>query len=166
MFDTPNTTMVIIGHPHLVGPINDALPGRGLGVPFAPLETYPAAMCLFDIALAPAGDDAWYRGKSDLRWLEAAALKLPVIASPRIYPEIEHGVTGFHAAEPKDVEPILRELVADADLRRRVGQLAYDHVAAERSSETAAMQWSEVLSAVHGGYESVHQLKRPKKGKR
>ena len=51
-----------------------------LRVPFTALEVYPAAMTHFDIALAPAGTSNFFRGKSDLRWLEAAALACP--ASP------------------------------------------------------------------------------------
>jgi hypothetical protein len=61
---------------------------RVLSLPFAPFETYPAAMTLFDIALAPAGRNNFFRGKSDLRWLEASALSTPVIADPMVYPYI------------------------------------------------------------------------------
>ena len=53
-----------------------------LTVPFSTFETYPASMTLFDVALAPAGRTNFYRGKSDLRWLEASALGMPLIADP------------------------------------------------------------------------------------
>ena len=37
-----------------------------------PFDVYPATrMTLMDIALAPAGKSNFFRGKSDLRWLEA-----------------------------------------------------------------------------------------------
>lgn len=135
-------------------------PDHAIEIPFTTLECYPAAMCMVDIMLAPAGKTGWYRGKSDLRWLEASALGIPTIADPTVYPEIEHGVTGFHAETPEQVTSILRELLADKDLRRRVGRQARDYVELHRSSEDAAMQWSEVLSAVAGEHESMHQLRR------
>jgi len=121
---------------------------RALSVPFAGLDTYPATMTLFDVALAPAGKGNFFRGKSDLRWLEASALGIPLIADPDVYPEIEHGVTGFHAREPGEVRAILRELIADAELRRRVGEAARAYVTEHRRIEVAAQQWAEVLTTV------------------
>jgi glycosyltransferase involved in cell wall biosynthesis len=121
---------------------------RALSVPFTALDVYPAAMTHFDIALAPAGASNFYRGKSDLRWLEASALGIPTIADPLVYPEIEHGVTGFHAATPGAMREILLELVADRDLRRRVGLAAKAHVSEHRSAQAAALQWEAVLQAV------------------
>jgi glycosyltransferase involved in cell wall biosynthesis len=123
-------------------------PGRTLSIPFAAMEVYPAAMTHYDIALAPAGKSDYFKGKSDLRWLEAAALRMPCIADPDVYPEIEHGVTGFHASTPAEVAEVLRELVADAGLRERVGAAAYAHVAEHRTIQVAAAGWVEVLLEV------------------
>jgi glycosyltransferase involved in cell wall biosynthesis len=118
---------------------------RTLSIPFTAMEVYPAAMTHFDIALAPAGRQDYYKGKSDLRWLEAGAMGLPCIADPGVYPEIEHGVTGFHAATPGEMREILLELIADPGLRERVGAAARAHVVAERSFPGAAATWTEVL---------------------
>jgi Glycosyl transferases group 1 len=121
---------------------------RCVSVPFTALDTYPASMTLYDIALAPAGDSSFYRGKSDLRWLEASAVGLPLIADPTVYPDIEHGVTGFHASTAKAMGEIVRELVADEPLRRRVGAAAKEYVAEHRSAQVAAEQWASVLRDV------------------
>jgi glycosyltransferase involved in cell wall biosynthesis len=121
---------------------------RSLFVPFSPFDTYPASMTLYDIALAPAGDTSFYRGKSDLRWLEASAIGLPLIADPEVYPDIEHGVTGFHAETPAEMGAILRELVADEPLRRQVGAAAKAYVTEHRSAQVAAQQWAFVLEQV------------------
>lgn len=151
---------VCIGEPH-IAQVAGQIVGeeRTIGVPFVALECYPAAMCLFDIALAPAQDTTWYRGKSDLRWLEASALGIPVIADANVYPEIEHGVTGFHATVGELTETV-RMLLDDDQLRRKVGEQAREHVLRERSIEALAPQWFEVASAVVGGYESVSQVRR------
>ncbi|MGH2969789.1 MAG: glycosyltransferase, partial [Solirubrobacteraceae bacterium] len=94
---------------------------RCLSVPFGQIETYPAAMANLDIALAPAGPTSFFRAKSDLRWLEASALGIPVIADPEVYPDVEHGVTGFHAATPERAGELMLELAGDRGLRERVG---------------------------------------------
>jgi glycosyltransferase involved in cell wall biosynthesis len=121
---------------------------RALSLPFTALDVYPAAMTHFDVALAPAGNSNFYRGKSDLRWLEAAALAIPAIADPLVYPEIEHGVTGFHAATPVEVRELLLELHADRELGRRVGAAAHEHVREHRSAQVAARSWEAVLQSV------------------
>jgi glycosyltransferase involved in cell wall biosynthesis len=122
--------------------------GRALSVPFTALDVYPAAMTNYDIALAPAGEANFYRAKSDLRWLEASALGQPTIAHPGVYPEIEHGVTGFHANSPGELRELLSLLVADGDLRRRVGAAAKAYVSEHRSAQATARQWTAVLQSV------------------
>jgi glycosyltransferase involved in cell wall biosynthesis len=121
---------------------------RALTVPFTALEVYPAAMTLFDIALAPSGNNNFFRGKSDLRWLEASALGIPIIADPVVYPEIEHGVTGFHATTPAEMRAILAELVADPELRRTVGAAAKADVSERRTIQATSRQWVDVLQSV------------------
>jgi glycosyltransferase involved in cell wall biosynthesis len=161
MHEHPNTCFVAIGQPGLAAPINQILgEGRALGVPFAPLECYPAAMCLGDISLAPAGETSWYRAKSSLRFLEAAALGIPTIGHPGVYAEIEPGVTGYHAVTPREAAEQLTQLIENPDLAREIGQNAYDYVSRERASDIAAAQWFEVCSAAVGEHESLYQLAR------
>jgi glycosyltransferase involved in cell wall biosynthesis len=120
---------------------------RCIALPFTNLETYPAAMANFDIALAPAAPTNFFRAKSDLRWLEASALGIPVIADPEVYPDVRDGVTGFHAATADEAGSLLRALVADGPLRARVGAAAREHVAATRRIEVMAEQWRATLAA-------------------
>jgi glycosyltransferase involved in cell wall biosynthesis len=105
-------------------------------------------MALFDVALAPAGEGSFFRGKSDLRWLEASALGIPIVADPDVYPEIEHGVTGFHARTPAEMREVLDELVADGALRCRVGAAARAHVTEHRTAQATAADWAAVLREV------------------
>jgi glycosyltransferase involved in cell wall biosynthesis len=147
MREHADTKFVSVGQPFadwLKGEFGD----RTLAVPFTAMEVYPAAMTNFDIALAPAGKGDYFKAKSDLRWLEAAALSMPCIADPDVYPEIEHGVTGFHASTPAEMGEILRELVADRDLRERVGAAAREYVTEHRTVQVAAQSWAQVLRAV------------------
>ena len=121
---------------------------RAIGYPPGKIEVYPAAMTVFDVAIAPSAENNLFRGKSDLRWLEASALGIPLLAHPDVYPEIEDGVTGVHARTPADVEAALLELVDDRGLRERVGAQAYAYVSEHRRIEVAAERWRHVLQEV------------------
>jgi glycosyltransferase involved in cell wall biosynthesis len=146
----PQTRFLTIGEPFANRLLERFGPERCIALPSAPMETYPAAMASFDIALAPAGKSTFYQGKSDLRWLESSALGIPLIADPDVYPEIDDRVTGFHAAMPADVERTLLELVDDAELRTSVGGQSHEYVAAHRSMAVCAPAWAELLREVAG----------------
>ena len=94
------------------------------------------------VALAPAGKGDFFRGKSDLRWLEAGALGIPTIADPPVYWRVEHGVTGFRAARRG----------ARARRRREAGLEGGENVKAyvqeERHMPRMAEQWREVICEV------------------
>jgi O-antigen biosynthesis protein len=123
-------------------------PRRVLAVPWTLVDIYPAAMTLLDIALAPAGRGSFFRGKSDLRWLEAGALGIPTIANPAVYRKIENGVTGFTARTPQQAGDRISQLVDDEKLRLQVGENARRYVIQERSMKTMAEQWRQVISEV------------------
>jgi glycosyltransferase involved in cell wall biosynthesis len=128
---------------HLVGRFG---PERAVSVPFSELDSYPAALANFDIAIAPAGVGNFHRAKSDLRWLEASAVGLPTIGDPLVYGEIEHGVTGLHASSGEEAEPHLLALVDDAALRHRIGDAARAHLLEHRTMRTMAAQWVRALT--------------------
>jgi hypothetical protein len=144
MRERDDTHFISVGQP-FADRFRGEFGARALAIPFTAMEVYPAAMTHFDIALAPAGKGDYFKAKSDLRWLEAAALSIPCIADPDVYPEIEHGVTGFHASTPAEMGEILRELVADRDLREQVGAAAREYVTEHRTVQVAAQSWAEVL---------------------
>lgn len=142
-----NTRFASIGQ-DFADALSDIFPTRTISVPFTMVETYPAAMTLLDIAIAPAGKGNFFRGKSDLRWLEAGALGIPIIADPDVYPRIEHGVTGFHAADAAAAAELMAMLVVDPELRLQVGEAARNYVMHERDMRVACRQWEAVFRAV------------------
>jgi glycosyltransferase involved in cell wall biosynthesis len=121
---------------------------RCIGLPWGPIETYPAAMSSFDIALAPAARTPFFRGKSDLRWLEASALGIPTVADPTLYRSIEHGVTGLHAATPQQAREAILTLADDDALRDRIGAAARAYVREHRCIQAVAPQWERALAGV------------------
>ena len=144
----PRTRFVSVGEPFAEVVGRHVGQERCIAVPFTHLETYPAAMTLFDLALAPALDTTFFRGKSDLRWLEASALGIPVIADPLVYPEVEDGVTGFHATTAERAGRLMRRLIGDKALRDRVGAAARAYVTEKRSAQAMGERWARALREV------------------
>jgi glycosyltransferase involved in cell wall biosynthesis len=76
-----------------------------------------------DIGVYPLPDDDWARGKCGFKAIQFMSCGVPVVASAvGVNREIVHdGVNGFLAATPDEWRQKLSALMADADLRRRMG---------------------------------------------
>ena len=61
----------------------------GRCAPVPPLETYAASLTTSTSRWRRRASNNLFRGKSDLRWLEASALGDPAVGDPEAYPEIE-----------------------------------------------------------------------------
>lgn len=116
----------------LNGPAKRGLPDFLRGVKgvehqmkWVPISKYPQMMSDqdFDIIIAPTMDSAFNRGKSNLKWLEAAALKIPcVMMNVGHYAQtVKDGVDGFLADTEDDFFDALDKLILDRKLRQRVG---------------------------------------------
>lgn len=123
-------------------------PERGISIPFVAIEQYPGAMTMFDIAIAPAGKGSFFRGKSDLRWLEASALGIPTVADPMVYGQVEDGVTGLLASDGAEATKAIARLVKNPGLREEIGRKAKEKVLSERSFPRAAQAWADALEAL------------------
>src|SRR5262245_2241634 len=123
-------------------------PERCLAIPGMFPEQVPAAMSLFDIVFDPVGQTPWRLGRSRLRWLEAGAWGIPLVGDPRIYPEIQDGVTGFHAVDPVSMTHAILRLVDDPLLRASVGARAKREVEARYTAEALAPRWAHALEQV------------------
>jgi glycosyltransferase involved in cell wall biosynthesis len=123
-------------------------PARLTAIHGSMFECYPAPMSLIDIGLAPTDGSRAFRAKSDLRFLEYAAVGAAVVGDPRLYGTIEHGVTGLHARTPAEVREALLALVDDASLRGRIAAAARAYVRDERTIDVTCGEWASVLRDV------------------
>lgn len=123
---------------------------RHMGINGSMFECYPAAMSLFDVALAPTDGSRAFRAKSDLRFLEYAAIGAAVVGDPRLYDTIEDGVTGLHARTASEAREAVLTLVDDAALRRRLGDAAQAYVREQRSADVTCADWAAVLRGAVG----------------
>ncbi len=125
-----------------LGPILQTLAGEGrfvfrvagaagsVNVPGVPTENLPWSLDreveLFntcDIGVYPLKDDEWSKGKCGFKAIQFMACGVPVVAAAvGVNREIiEDGVNGFLASTPSEWEQKLRRLLADPELRRRLG---------------------------------------------
>jgi glycosyltransferase involved in cell wall biosynthesis len=97
--------------------------------PFVHWSLLPAEIARADINLIPLEINFFTEGKSNLKYYEAALLKIPSVASPtQIHVKsIEHGVNGFLAGTAEQWYQALRTLILDPQLRRQMGERAYEH---------------------------------------
>lgn len=146
MRERPEVRFMSAGQPYAELLEPEFGPERAIALPFIEIDTYPAAMTNFDIAIAPAGRSHFFQAKSDLRWLEASALGLPTVADPFVYGEIEHGVTGYHARDAAEARRWLAQLAADPADRLLVGEAARAHLHANRTMTAMAPQWAQALA--------------------
>ena len=116
------------------------------------INKYPSAYAEkgFDIVISPLLDNALNRAKSNLKWLEASALKIPFVGSNVLpYKEsIVQGETGFIIQDNKDWVQALSLLIKDPSLRKRMGENAYEEVKKNWNVEEVARQYLKVIKSV------------------
>ena len=115
----------------------------------------------FDIGIAPLRDNNLNRAKSNLRWLEYSALKIPSVMSD-IYPfhhSVNHGKDGLLVKNSnQDWYDNLRELIVDKKKRTEMGQKAYSKVKYHYNMEDVARGYLSVLKSIKS--EFLNESKR------
>ncbi len=109
----------------------------------------------WDVAIAPLEDDAFTRGKSDLKYLDYGALGIPgVFSDVRPYRDtVRHRETGLLAAnEPGAWAEALEEIVTDGALRARLAEAAKAEVHESRMLRANAVRWSEAIEKIVPGF--------------
>jgi glycosyltransferase involved in cell wall biosynthesis len=102
-----------------------------------------------DVILAPLADSQFNRGKSNIKWLEATALGIPVIASElEPYKDIEHGKTGLLAPKPIDFYRQLKRLYKDKQERKRMAANALEVVKSKYDMAKIAAKYVNVLNSL------------------
>lgn len=83
-----------------------------------------------DIGLAPLEKSRFNNCKSNLRYLEFGALRVPGIYSdvPAFNSDIENGQNGYLAKSQEDWEKRIKALILNAELRRIIGNKAWQDV--------------------------------------
>lgn len=125
-----------------------------------PTSEYPQFLPWFtgnvrwDIALAPLRDTPFNRAKSDIKFLDYAALGAPGIYShlPVYADSVRHGETGLLTAnDTASWVMALRSLIEQPDLRRELAANARRYLYNERILAVRATEWADALEAIWRG---------------
>lgn len=113
------------------------------------LESEVDEICRMDIGIMPLTDDPWSRGKCGYKLIQYMACGLPVVASPvgvntKI---VRHGENGFLASSEGEWQRALAQLIADPQLRARMGAAGRALVTKEYSLKAQVPRVAETLRA-------------------
>ena len=154
--EEPAVELHVIGYLDLGREWEPFLP-RVKRLEYVPWRRLPSLLAAFDVSLAPLEHgNPFCEGKSELKWVEAAAVSVPTIASPTApyRSAIRHGVDGFLAATEEEWLAALRELVRDPGRRDSVGAAAnaslLERYHPARMGRALARILTEVRSAAAG----------------
>lgn len=103
-----------------------------------------------DIGVAPLRDNEFNRAKSNLRWLEYSALKVPTIMSKvRPFQEcVKDGVDGFLCTSKTEWYDAFKALIVNKNLREMVGKNAYNRVKNEWNMDKVAETYKNTLEEI------------------
>jgi glycosyltransferase involved in cell wall biosynthesis len=147
----PNVRLRIYGEVRLVGKL--ACQNYAARIELRPAVEWhklPQQIAQVDINIAPLVDNPQRRAKSPVKYLEAALVGVPTIAS-RLEPyqnDITHGTTGFLAAMNHEWVDCLTRLKEATELRRRMGEAARDHVLAQHTTAVRAPNFAAIVTQV------------------
>ncbi|MDJ0416384.1 glycosyltransferase [Rhodococcus opacus] len=126
MAKRPDVELWLGGHLRTT-PSLDRYADRVKRLPFAPWHELPKLLRDVDVCLAPLTEDSLFNeAKSAIKWLEAALVETPVVASPTqpFREAIDHGRTGYLAGTSEEWAEAISTLLDDVAARRRVGTQA------------------------------------------
>lgn len=110
-------------------------------------EEFCGRVAQADINLSVLSDSLLTDAKSEIKWMEAAMFGIPsVVSATATHREvIEDGETGYLCNTTADFIAALDALIADPDLRARVGGAARDKVLAEYSLDAMGANLREIF---------------------
>lgn len=111
------------------------------------LEREPTDVAQFDIGILPEPDDPWTRGKGAFKALLYMATGLPVVASAvGVNCEVVvDAVTGYCVATEEEWRLALERLIAEAELRRKMGEAGRARAEEGYSLRTLAPRFGALL---------------------
>ncbi len=113
------------------------------------IQKWPKALANvgIDIGLAPLANLTFNKAKSNLKYLEFSALRIPSVYE-KMEPyqdDVKHGENGFLASHPKDWYSCIKRLIEDKELRVRMGNRARLDVEKRYDEKDIAQKLANIL---------------------
>lgn len=157
----------------IVGPLNpgedwDNYTSRIKHIKFIPWRELPKLLVRFDINIAPlVTDNPFAQSKSEIKYVEAALVRVPTIASPTeaFQYAIQSGDNGYLAASESEWIEALSELIEQPECRHTTSQRAYTDVIERYHPTVRSKELVDLLNQIHASIRSVplwspHSLKQ------
>ena len=114
---------------------------------------YTTAIADPDIAIIPLVDNAFNRCKSPIKWIEMSSLKVPSVVSmvspyQELIPLKEDNAIFIERNDPNAWIKGIEMLINDAELRKKIGQNAYDTVKEHFDINTQYPAWANAYGEV------------------
>ena len=129
LIEHPNVFLKLVGKldlPQELIPIKNQI----IFAKFEDWEKLPAIIASVDINIVPLEDTIFNQAKSENKWIEAALVKVPTIASKvgAFEQMIENGVTGILCKNNEEWYIALRELIINKEKRISLAENAFQYV--------------------------------------
>jgi glycosyltransferase involved in cell wall biosynthesis len=143
----------IVGDPQVYDSITSP---RKRFFPIMPRDGYLKLLAHVDVSLIPLKDCAFNASKSDVKYLESAAMGTPVLASNIAYERtIVDGETGLLFRNGEEFASQLRRLVTDKAFALRIAKAAHSYVEENRVIDQHAAKWASTYLDWHARCERL-----------
>jgi glycosyltransferase involved in cell wall biosynthesis len=137
----------IIGDPQIFESIES--PRKRL-LPLLPRPEYMKFLGAIDLSIMPLKDSVFNRSKSDIKYLESAAMGTPVLASDLVYGQtISNGDTGLVFRNADEFASGLEQLVRDRPFAQSLARAAHAYASENRLVDHHAPRWAAVYKDWH-----------------
>lgn len=130
------------------------IPGVECVKKFSRIDKYPGFLASrsFDIGIAPLVDNAFNRGKSNLRWLEYSGLGIPCVASNvgHFKETLQHGEDALLVdnSNPDGFYAALKMLIENRDMRTAIGRRANDRARRDFNVDKNVFAYERILREI------------------
>lgn len=154
----PNVLLVFMGQIY-EGVLKGIDPKRIVNEGWVDIEAYPYRFKTLgvDIGIAPLANKFFNHCKSEIKWEEYGALKIPCVASnvPPYSLAINHGFDGFLANSTDDWVQSLTHLIKFAEARREIGENAQETVRRRYDCTAYVDKYVDIFSGLFNKVELV-----------